>query len=415
MRVVICGAGVIGLNCAHYLRERGHEVTVVERETRERDACSFGNMGMVLPSHFVPLAAPGVVPRALKWMFDSASPFYVRPRVDPDFIAWAFRFIRAANAKHASRSSPLMRDLLFASRRLYEELADRTANELGLVKRGMLILCRTAHGLDEEAQAAAVANALGVPGEVVSPARAAELDPGAQMDIVGAVYYPLDCHLTPARLMATLLDLTEAAGVNFRWSTEVTGWRTSNARIEAAKTTAGELAADAFVLAGGSWSPAIVRGLGIKLSLQAGKGYSVTLTRPRELPQLCSALSEARVAVTPMGSSLRIGGTMELTGMNRTIRNERVRAIIDAATRYFPALRPEDFRDAPPWAGLRPCSPDGLPYVGRFARYPNLCAATGHATMGVSLGPITGKLVAEILSDGTPSIAIEALAPDRYA
>jgi len=414
MHVVVCGAGVIGLSCAHALRERGHEVTVVERQPAERDGCSFGNMGMLVPSHFEPLAAPGAVSLALRSMFDSRSPLYVRPRLDPDFLGWCFRFMRAANAAHVARSAPVLRDLHLASRRLYEQLARRTDNAFGLVTRGLLVLCRTAHGLDEEVGLAATANALGVPAEVVSPGRAAELDPGVRMDIKGAVFYPLDCHLEPQRLMNTLLRLTQSAGVALEWDTELTGWRTAKGRIEAALTTRGELGADAFVLAGGSWSPALVRSLRLELPLQPGRGYSVTLREPRQLPRLCSVLSEARAAVTPMGTSLRFGGTMELSGLNAPMRRERVRSVIDAALRYFPEFRAEDFSDVPAWSGLRPCSPDGLPYIGRFARYRNLCAATGHAMMGVSLAPITGNLVAEILADEPPSVAITALDPNRY-
>jgi D-amino-acid dehydrogenase len=415
MHVLVCGAGVIGLACAYYLRQRGHEVTVVERQTRERDACSFGNMGMIVPSHFMPLAAPGVVRQAIRWMFDSASPFYVRPRLDPEFILWSYRFVRAANEKRAIRAAPLLRDLHLASRRLYEQLAGETHDAFDLVKRGLLVLCRTARGLDEEARAARLAQAMGLAAEVVTPARAAELDPGVRMDIVGAVYHPLDAHLTPSKLMATLLRLTEQSGVNLLWSTEVTGWRASKSRIDAVRTRNGELTADAFVLAGGSWSPGMVRELGIRLCLQPGKGYSITLARPPRVPRLPSILFEANAAVTPMGTTLRIGGTMELSGINLSVRPERVQRLIGAARSYFPELRAEDFQEAPAWIGLRPCSPDGLPYVGRFARYPNLCAATGHAMMGVGLAPITGLLVAEILSGDEPSLPIETLTPDRYA
>jgi D-amino-acid dehydrogenase len=414
MHVVVCGAGVIGLNCAHALRERGHAVTVIERHARERDGCSFGNMGMLVPSHIEPLAAPGAVSRALGWMFDSRSPFYVRPRLDPAFIGWSFRFMRAATAAHVERSAPVLRDLHLASRKLYEQLARRTDNAFGLVTRGMLVLCRTARGLDEEAALAATAMRLRVPAEIVSAARAAELDPGVRMEIAGAVFYPLDCHLDPQRLMVALLQLTEAAGVAFEWQTELTGWRTVRGRIEAARTSRGEIAGDAFVLAGGAWSPAIARRLRIGLPLQPGRGYSVTLPHPRQLPQLCSVLSEARAAVTPQGASLRVGGTMELAGMRAPVRRERVQTLIDAAVSYFPELRAEDFASVPAWSGLRPCSPDGLPYIGRFKRYRNLCAATGHAMMGVSLGPITGRLVAQILDDEPPEIALDALDPNRY-
>jgi D-amino-acid dehydrogenase len=412
--VLICGAGVIGLSCAYALRQRGCEVTVVDRSPEDRDGCSFGNAGMIVPSHFIPLAAPGMTKLAFKWMFDSKSPFYVRPRLSADLIAWGVRFMRAANADHVTRAAPLIRDLSLASRALYEQLADATHNEIGLVRRGLLMLCKSQHTLDDEARVATRARALGLPAEVVSAARAAELDPAVRMDIAGAIYFPLDCHLAPQRLMATLLRLSRAAGVKFEWSREVTGWRTTRNRIDAAVTPRGEIIADEFILAGGSWSPAMVRGLGLQLPMQAGKGYSVTLSRPRQLPQLCSIFTEARVAVTPMGDTLRIGGTMELSGLDESIQRERVAGITESVPRYFPAFAAEDFRDLPVWRGLRPCAPDGLPYVGRFARHTNLTAATGHAMMGVSLAPITGQLVAQLLSGEKPSIDLSALSPDRF-
>jgi D-amino-acid dehydrogenase len=368
-----------------------------------------------VPSHFIPLAAPGMTALALKWMFDSKSPFYVRPRLSLDLITWGLRFMRAANQSHVDRSAPLIRDLSLASRALFEELAALGDDDFGLTKRGLLMLCRSDDTLHEEAKIIVRARDLGVPAELVTPARAAELDPGVRMAIAGAVYFPLDCHLTPHRLMAKLLRLTQADGVNFRWSTEITGWRVEGNRLAAALTAAGEIAADEFVLAGGSWSPAAVRGLGLNLPMQAGKGYSLTLPRPRQLPHLCSIFTEARVAVTPMGGALRVGGTMEFSGLDESIQANRVAGIVESVPRYFPDFKVEDFREPPVWRGLRPCAPDGLPYVGRFRRYPNLCAATGHAMMGLSLGPITGRLVAEIISGETPSQNIAMLSPDRFS
>ena len=157
-----------------------------------------------------------------------------------------------------------------------------------------------------------------------------------------------------------------------------------------------------------------MRALDCRLPLQGGKGYSFTVPNPPQLPRLCSILSEAHVAVTPMGTSLRIGGTMEFAGLDRSISERRTQAIAAAAARYFPALRAQDIAQVRPWAGLRPCSPDGLPYIGRFARYSNLCVAAGHAMLGISLAPITGQLVAQILAGERPRIALEPLSPQRY-
>ena len=181
------------------------------------------------------------------------------------------------------------------------------------------------------------------------------------------------------------------------------------------KTNLGDFKAEEFVLAGGSWSPSVVKELGLSLPMQAGKGYSMTLQKPRQLPELCSIFTEARVAVTPMGGTLRFGGTMEITGLDESISRRRVDGIIKSVPKYFPEFKSDDFNNEPVWVGLRPCSPDGLPYVGRFAKFVNLSCATGHSMMGLSLGPITGKLMSQILAGESPEIASQALSPNRYA
>jgi D-amino-acid dehydrogenase len=173
--------------------------------------------------------------------------------------------------------------------------------------------------------------------------------------------------------------------------------------------------ADEYVIAGGAWSNEIAHSLNVTLPMQGGKGYSLTLSNPREMPTVCAILVEARAAVTPMGDALRVGGTMEIAGLDNSINSRRVQGIIKSACRYYTAFTPEDFKDVPVWRGLRPVSPDGLPYVGRFKQYKNVSVAAGHAMLGLSLGPITGKLMCEILSDEHPSLNITMLNPDRYS
>ncbi len=412
-KIIIIGAGAIGLSCALHCARKGHRVTVIERNDALRDGCSFGNAGMIVPSHFVPLAAPGMVKLGLKWMLNPQSPFYIKPRLDVDLFDWGFKFWRASNAEHVRRSAPLLRDLSFASRALFEELA--VQNEFGLLTRGLLMLCRTQHALDDEAKFAAQANALGVPAEVLDVNQTAKLDPGVTMDVAGAVYFPKDAHFTPDRYVDVLQSQAEKLGVSFKWNTEVTGLETSAGKISAVETLHGELLADEIILCGGSWSPVIARELGLRIPIQAGKGYSLTLPQPRELPQLCSIFTEARMAVTPMGTSLRFGGTMEISGLNESISAVRVQGIIGSVAKYFPKFSAADFENIQPWRGLRPCSPDGLPYLGRTAKFSNLIIATGHAMMGMSLSPITGKIVSEIVSDEKPAFDLRLLSPDRYA
>jgi len=413
--IVVIGGGIIGLCTAYYAMQRGHRVTIVEGGAAGHDSCALGSAGMIVPSHFVPLAAPGMVAMGLRMMWNSESPFYIRPRFSADLIGWAWKFYGAANAAHVARSAPLLRDLSFASRRCFEQLSELPGQDFGLVKRGLLLLCRSEHTLEDESRGALQANQLGIPAEVLTPTQTAQLEPAIQMNIAGSVYFPQDCHLTPQKLVASLTRALEKVGADFSWSTEVNGWALNGSHIQSVKTSSGEISADEYVLAVGSWSPQLVRELHIRLPVQAGKGYSITLPHPKRLPTICSILTEARVAVTPMGSSLRFGGTMELAGLDQSINPARVRGLIKSVEKYFPEFGPEEFRGLPVWSGLRPCSPDGLPYLGRFARYANLSVATGHGMMGLSLGPITGQLMAAILSDEKPSIDLRLLDPNRYA
>jgi D-amino-acid dehydrogenase len=405
---------VVGLSVAYHAAQKGHHVTVVDRGSPDSEGCSYGNAGMVVPSHFVPLAAPGMVGLALRWMASPESPFYVKPRPSLELLVWGFRFWRAATAGHAHRSAPLLRDLHLASRAVYAEWAGRWG-PFGWTTNGLLMLCHTEKGLEEEARTADKARALGLPAEVLDAKAAARLEPNLDLNVKGAVHFPLDAHLSPGRLMAVLREKAGEAGVQISWNTSLSGWLTAGPRVTGLRTSRGDLAADEYVLCAGAWSAAVVRELGIRLPLQAGKGYSLTLPRPKRLPRVCAILSEAHVAVTPMEGALRFGGTMELAGLDEGIDPARVRGILKAIPRYLPELTPADFEGVKPWCGLRPCSPDGLPYLGRFGRHANLSAATGHAMMGLSLAPVTGRLMAEVLSDEPPFLDIDALNPDRFS
>lgn len=411
-RVAIIGGGVIGLSTAYFCAERGHDVTVIDGRDEAIGGSTAGNAGMIVPSHFIPLAAPGMVKLGLKWMWNPESPFYIKPRLNAELLGWGWKFWRAANAKQVARAAPALRDLHMASRSLFETLAER--QEFGLVKKGLLMLCQSQHTLDDEGKMAETARQLGVPAEVLDAKATARLDPGARMDIVGAVYFPKDCHLAPDRFLQALRMELQKLGSKIMWNSPVNRINRKGGRITTLETAKGEIRADEFVLCGGSWSSEIARELGLGIPLQAGKGYSVTVSNPRQLPEICSILTEARVAVTPIGRSLRFGGTMEIAGLNEEVSERRVRGIINAAVRYYPEFRVEDFAGLQPWRGLRPCSPDGMPYLGRTKRWSNFSVATGHGMMGLSLAPITGRLMSEIITGEAPSIDVSLLDPDRY-
>ncbi|MEJ2291683.1 MAG: FAD-dependent oxidoreductase [Deinococcales bacterium] len=428
--VVVIGAGVVGLFSALYARRAGFEVTVVDREGSERSTTSYGNAGLVVPSHIVPLAAPGAVAQGLRWMFDAESPFYVRPELDPELLTWGWRFWRASTAERARRAGPVFRDLHRASKAEYLDLAARLGGSFDLAETGVVILCATEKGLEGEARVAARATVLGMAPRVLGRSEVQALQPGVQLDVVGGVYYPEDARLDPGRLMRALQAHLEEIGVAFRWGVRVDGMEVTGDRVQGVRVTgiAGAehpiardaiggvtITADEVVLAAGVWSEGLARSVGLRLPMRAGKGYSMTLRDPPERPSTPALLAEGHVAVTPLETGVRFGGTMELTGTRGGVNARRVRGIVRSVQRVFPAITPEAFANEPVWYGFRPCSPDGLPYLGRSGSLRNLVVATGHAMIGVSLAPVTGKLVAELLAGSTPSLPLEALSPDRYA
>lgn len=413
-RVVIVGAGIIGLCCAHYLRRDGHDVLVVDAEPESRNGTSFGNAGMIVPSHFVPLAAPGVIEQGLRWMRDPMSPFYVKPRLAPDFLRWGYSFWRASSQSRVDRAAPLLLALNLASRDEYLRLASEIPGGFGLEHNGLLMLCSTEHGLAEESGVAARARALGLDAVVLGRDELTALEPDTTLSVVGAVHYRSDAHLDPGLFMQRLQRSLADDGVEFRWGTRVDALASDGGGLTGVRSGSDVIAAEHLVLAAGAWSARLAAAAGTRLLLEPGKGYSMTIERGRTRLRTPAILSEARVAVSPIGDRLRVGGTMELSGFDEGSSEPRVKGIVASALRYLPDLDRQALEAAPRWRGMRPCTPDGLPYLGPSHRYPNLTIATGHAMMGVSLAPITGSLVADLVAGRRPAIDIGPLDPHRH-
>jgi len=432
--VLVVGAGVVGLNAALELRRRGYEVTVVERDPAGHAAASHGNAGIVVPSHFVPLAAPGVVGQALRWMLDPTSPFHVRPRASLDLARWGWRFVRSANAAHVRRAAPLLLALNLASRRRYEALVAELGVDVGFTPRGLLMLCHTERGLEEEARTAAAAREMGLDARVLDAAAVRAREGDAELDVVGAVHVAEDAHLDPGALMRALRDRLEADGVRFvtggevvalregdgavaadvRWDAAASATRAAGAAASGHGGASSTLRGDALILAAGSWSAALGRQLGLRMLLQPGKGYSLTIERPTQFLRTAAILVEARASATLVGGRFRIGGTMEIAGFDPRLNPARIEGIKRSAQRYFPRLPRAELDGATPWMGFRPVSPDGLPYLGRAPRHPRVVVATGHAMMGFSLGPVSGQLVAELVAGERTSVDIGPLDPGRH-
>jgi D-amino-acid dehydrogenase len=413
-RVVIIGGGVVGLCAAYYLWKRGADVTLLEKYDIGSGS-SLQNAGLVTPSHFIPLASPGVISQGLRWLLDPVSPFYIKPRLDFDLFSWLLKFRAAANEQQMRRAMPLLRDLSVASLKLYEEITVVERLEFGFERRGLVMLFNSDAGKHVNVHEAELAHEIGVDARLLNRHELELLEPGVAFAATGGVYYPGDAHLSPAMFMSAMTSFLLSRGVLIQTDTEVLGLESNNTHIENIWTTQGVLEADEYVLAAGSWSPGLLHDIGIRLPLQPGKGYSITIPNPTLRLKIPSILTEARVAITPMGNMLRLAGTMELTGLDQTVNMRRVEAIIRSVPRYYGNFDPSTVDRSNPWKGLRPCTPDGLPYIGRFRAYSNLTAATGHAMVGMSLGPITGKLVAELVCGQPTTIDISALTPDRYS
>jgi D-amino-acid dehydrogenase len=411
--VIIIGGGAIGLCTAYYLLQHGVKATVVDKGEMGHGS-SLHNAGYISPSHFVPLAAPGIISQGLKWMLDPVGPFYIKPRFDLDFISWAWKFRNSCTHENVERAAPLLRDLSNASSVLFEEMASLDGMSFEFIKKGLLMLFRTERGRAAQLEEAELAHKLGVGALFLEKQDVQKLVPETEIRADGGLYFPHDRHITPAKWVADLSRYLELNGVRILKNTEVRDVVASRGRISMLKTAEGVFFADEVVLAGGAWSPGIVRNLGIKLPVQAGKGYSVTIKRPDCKPSIPMILGEARVALTPMGDTFRAAGTMEIAGLDLSITQRRVTAILNAIPKYIGGFVPDDFNNGEVWAGLRPVSPDGVPFIGRFKSYSNLIAATGHAMLGITLAPVTGKIVADIITGTGPQFEMALLNPDRF-
>jgi D-amino-acid dehydrogenase len=412
-KAVIIGGGIIGLFSAYYLNKSGWEVEVVEQGELV-DNASFGNAGMIVPSHFIPLAAPGMVEQGFRWMFNSKSPFYVKPSLNPELIGWGLKFLKAANKTHVERSATALRDLSLLSKKLYQDLEQDAGFDFGFADKGILMLFKTPKFEEEERHTAEKATHLGLDVQYLTADETRKLQPGIALDILGAIHYHCDAHLSPNKLMAGMVKALKKAGVKINLNTPVTKIEHTAGKITRVISNDKSFTADAFVMAGGAWTPALAKLAGLNIPLMPGKGYSFMVDQQEKQMSIPALLCEARVSVTPMNGKIRFGGTMEIGKINQQVNINRVAGIVESIPQYFPDFTPAIPQLKDIWFGFRPCSPDGLPYIGLSGKYNNLAIATGHGMMGLSLAPATGKLIDEVLNNNTPSTNISQFSATRY-
>ena len=403
---VIVGGGIIGLCTAYYLAREGHQVTVLDKAVAN-EGCSYGNAGMIVPSHVIPLAQPGMIAQGVRWMFDSKSPFYVKPRFSSSLLKWGWEFYKHANEKHVNKAMPALKELSLLSKSLYQELSE-IDNSYNYEEKGLLMLYKTAKMEAEMIHEGEVAQKLGLTVDFLDKAGVSNLETGVKTEVIGGVHFKSDAHLYPQRFIQFLKKELEKLQVTICYETTAKDFEINNGKVTGVITEASVYNADEIILACGAWSPEIAKKIKHEISVLPGKGYSFTINNPSTRPTIPSILCEGKVAVTPMGNDIRFGGTLEITHTNdKAINMNRVKGITDTITQFYPEWSFNKPNKEDIWFGFRPCTPTGLPIIKKLAAYKNITVATGHAMMGLSLAPATGLLVAQLINNKPTSVNLE--------
>ncbi len=411
--VIIIGGGAIGLSTAYYLNRSGLSVTIVDaNEPNSEIICSWGNSGMIVPSHIVPLAAPGVIKQGLKWLLDAESPFSIELKPSLEMLSWLLKFRKAANSNHVESGAKLLQELGLRSRKLYLDIGEKI--DIGLETNGILMLCNSESAMEEEFKISKMARDLGMEAIDLDQSGVQKLETGMRVDVKGGVHYPLDCNIDPVLFMDLMKTYLIQNGVTINYKKPITEIIVNQNRVESVKSNNESWSADYVVLSAGSFSSKLVKQIGLKMPLMSGKGYSYTLESPKTKPSVPAILIEARIASTPMGKKWRFGGTMTVTDSNRLINKKKLYAMARYVKNYYPEYESSWVHGFKPWVGLRPLSADGIPYIGSFKKIPNLIAATGHAMMGISMAPVTGEIINNIISGQKSNFNLKMLSPDRF-
>jgi D-amino-acid dehydrogenase len=416
VKIIVLGSGVIGTTSAYYLAQQGHEVTVIDRQSGAGLETSFANAGEVSPGYSAPWAAPGIPVKALKWLLMRHSPLAIRPSVDPAMWRWVLQMLMNCTSTRYEINKARMVRLAEYSRDCLVELRAATGIEYDERTQGTMQLFRTQKQLDSSAQDIAVLKDSGVPYEVLDPAGCIRVEPAlahVREKFVGALRLPGDETGDCFKFTQRLAAMAEQAGVVFKYGIGIQRLLGDGKKITSVKTSEGEMRADAFVLALGSYSPLLLRDVGIHIPVYPIKGYSITVPihDPACAPESTVMDETYKVAITRLGNRIRVGGTAEIAGYDLSLRNARRETLEHSVTDLFP--NGGDVAQASFWSGLRPMTPDGTPVVGPTP-YRNLFLNTGHGTLGWTMACGSGRLLADLVSGKRPEIDTEGLFMDRY-
>jgi D-amino-acid dehydrogenase len=346
-------------------------------------------------------------------LLDADSPFYIQPRLDPGLIRWLWRFRGYCNHQSQERAIPILRDMQRASLALYRQIISSEHIRCDFQDVGGVLAFRTQTALQAGVAHARRMADFGLALDVLDAKEIHDLEPALHPEVKGGVYHQEDAFLTPHKFVSGLAQAAQRLGVTILEGVEAQGFARANKRVTTVWTNQGDMHPRVIVLAAGIWTTALARQLDLSIPMQPAKGYSIGIPRPERAPRKYVIFAERNAVATPMGDELRFAGTLELSGLNANINHRRVNAIRKAAREYL--LLPEEIPAGRVWQGLRPVPPDGLPYIGRSNQARNLFVATGHAMLGLSMGPITGKLVSELILSQPPSLPLDRFDVERFS
>lgn len=411
-QIVIVGGGVIGIGCAHYLSKAGAQVTVIDKG-RIGGGCSHGNCGYVSPSHILPFAGPGAIWYALKTLFQRNSPLKVRFRFDLQLFGWFWRFARRCNRRDMLEAGHAIDNLLRSSRTLYDDMLRESGLNVEFEANGIIFVNQTTKGMKHYEEVDHLLRE-----EYNLPARrfdGPELDtfePALKPGLAGGWLYECDSILRCDRLLREWRSRLDSQGVSFRENCDFRGFTTNGRTVSSVETSTGSIPAEAVVIAAGAWSPLLHQQLGVRVPIQPGKGYSITMPRPKLCPKVPLIFEEHRVAISPFQSAYRIGSTMEFAGYDDRMNRDRFQLLLDGAKLYLRDPVADPVQEE--WWGWRPMVPDGKPIIGRLPKFDNAWIAAGHGMLGVSMATGTGKLVSELITDSTPHVDPQPYRVERF-
>lgn len=411
--VVIIGGGPVGLSCAYYLLKSGRKVTIVDAHEIGKGSGS-GNAGHIVPSHIIPLAAPGVVTSALKWMLDPAhSPFGMKVSIDPTYLSWLWQFVSACSQDNVLRSVKPLKELGQLSAENFAKIIAEEKIACHYQANGFLNIYKNQQAFDASRHEAEFMQEHGIPVRVYDRSEVHDVEPAAREDVIGGVHFTGDAHLNPALFLKALGERVRAMGAEVHENASVTGFVSAKGKVRAVKSAAGEFEAEQVILAAGAWTPIVARSLNLKIPIQPARGYSLTASAIQNMPRQALILGDRRVAVSPLGDLIRVTGRLEVGNYSMEPDPRWIARLENFAREFLRLDEKLDIKET--WAGLRPVTPDGVPVIGFSPKHKNLILATGHAMLGLSLGPGTGQVVADLANGKTPPLDLHAMSADFAA